>query len=109
MKRYHVTQLEIPPESRHEGVEFVSTNLEILDALLEEVERVSPSKLKRFTVAPSSIPDIVIGTFKFLNNKDTSIGFLITKYLSSNGWKIVSSNVEDGYTHYTFRCEYEND
>ena len=107
MKKYRIIQLQVPPESRHDGIGLISTDDSIMPMLLDEAKRVLPNsyaaKLAIFTPISNSIAEISTGRFTGLSNKDTSIGWLFVKILSEMGSELFSTAVDGGFTSLFFR------
>jgi hypothetical protein len=100
--KYDIAHLLIPPDSKHTGVGFYSTETKLIGELLKEVEKVTTGNAK-FESLTEEVDSVTTGTFHSLMQKDSSIGWLILKIMIQKGWDCFSTCVDNEYSTFDFK------
>lgn len=103
--KYEIAQLLIPPDDKHNGVGFYSTETKLVHELLEEVRRVTTGNAE-FESLTTSVDAITTGKFISLMQKDASVGWFILKSMLAKGWECFSTSMDNEHSSFDLKYHY---
>jgi hypothetical protein len=100
--KYDIAQLLIPPDDKHSGVGFYSTETKLVEELLEEIRKVTTGNAE-FVSLTTNVDSITTGKFISLMQKDASVGWLILKIMIEKGWDCFSTSIDNEHSSFDLK------